>query len=55
MSQKKAKRCAVCFEMRLEKAFQYAKANSFDAVANCIEHKPTQGCRFNKQDWFKIS
>ncbi len=32
----RGKRCSICFGMRLERAFAYAKANAFDAVASVL-------------------
>ena len=32
----RGKRCSICFEMRLVRAMEYAKANGFDAVASVL-------------------
>ncbi|MCP5102002.1 MAG: epoxyqueuosine reductase QueH [bacterium] len=36
----KGERCSICFNMRLEKAFQYAAANGFDIVASTLSISP---------------
>jgi predicted adenine nucleotide alpha hydrolase (AANH) superfamily ATPase len=36
----RGKRCSICFHMRLEKAFEYAKANGFDIVASTLSISP---------------
>lgn len=33
-------RCSICFHMRLEKTFQYAKENNFDFVASTLSISP---------------
>ena len=32
----RGKRCSICFEMRLKRAMEYAKANGFEAVASVL-------------------
>lgn len=32
----RGKRCSICFGMRLRRAFEYAKANDYDAVASVL-------------------
>jgi predicted adenine nucleotide alpha hydrolase (AANH) superfamily ATPase len=36
----RGRRCSICFRMRLEKAFAYAKANGFDIVASTLSISP---------------
>lgn len=36
----KGKRCSVCFRMRLEEAFRYARDNFFDAVTSTLSISP---------------
>ncbi|MDQ1351854.1 MAG: epoxyqueuosine reductase [Acidobacteriota bacterium] len=36
----RGKRCSICFHMRLEKAFAYAKANGFNIVASTLSISP---------------
>lgn len=36
----KGKRCSLCFNMRLEKTFAYARANAFDMVATTLSISP---------------
>ncbi|HLP49128.1 MAG TPA: epoxyqueuosine reductase QueH [Candidatus Kapabacteria bacterium] len=36
----KGRRCSICFYMRLEKAFMYAKTNGFDIVASTLSISP---------------
>lgn len=36
----KGKRCSICFSMRLEKTFAYARANGFDIVASTLSISP---------------
>lgn len=36
----KGERCSICFNMRLEAAFQYAKDNGFDVVTSTLSISP---------------
>ncbi len=36
----RGKRCSICFHMRLEKAFAYAKAKEYDIVASTLSISP---------------
>lgn len=36
----KGKRCSICFRMRLEKTFEYAKEHGFDVVASTLSISP---------------
>ncbi len=42
MSNKETNRCTVCYEMRLKKAFAFAKENNYDAVTTSLLVSPYQ-------------
>jgi predicted adenine nucleotide alpha hydrolase (AANH) superfamily ATPase len=51
----RGKRCSICFRMRLEKAFAYAKANGFDIVTSTLSISPYKVTRQINAEGEKLS
>jgi predicted adenine nucleotide alpha hydrolase (AANH) superfamily ATPase len=51
----RGERCSICFHMRLEKAFAYAKANGFDIVTSTLSISPYKVTRQINTEGEKLS
>jgi predicted adenine nucleotide alpha hydrolase (AANH) superfamily ATPase len=51
----RGERCSICFYMRLEKTFEYAKTNSFDIVTSTLSISPYKVTRQINAEGEKLS
>lgn len=51
----RGERCSICFNMRFEKAFEYAKNNGFDIVASTLSISPYKVTDQINREGFRLS